>query len=174
MITTQIHPDVPRPQLATPNEHMQQLAWFIGDWQVKSRYLTDAQNETWAEDTLRAIHTYEMGGHVIFEHVLGTLTGEAFEGWSLRKFNPNTEKWEQRWVDSTPNGFFNWIGRRTDDGFMGFAQIAVNDDLTLKGERATREIFHNITQDSFDWRLETTQDSGATWRTTWTLEYRRG
>lgn len=170
---TQIHPDVPAPELKAPDDIVKQLAWFIGDWTVESRMLTDAEKDTWSEETGRAIHTYEMGGHLIFEHVFGPLMGEPFEAWSLRKYNPTAKRWEQRWVDNSANGFYNWIGQCTETGFTGYAHFFVNDDFTLKGEKASREIFENITPQSFDWRLESTSDSGQTWRTTWTLKYIR-
>lgn len=65
--------------LPEPDPHMQDMAWFIGEWDVVSRQLIDFENDEWLEETLRTVHTYEMGGHIIFENFFGPLGGEPFE-----------------------------------------------------------------------------------------------
>jgi hypothetical protein len=149
---------------------MQQLAWFIGEWQIHSRVKTD--EDKWLEETARAVHTYELGGHLIFEHYFGPFRGEPFEAWSLRKYNPDINKWEQRWVDTSMGGFAQWTGTFADGTYIGYANRVMNDDGTLK-DKAMREVFDNITPDRFSWRYEQTTDSGKTWTVTWTLEYTR-
>ncbi|MBL8134076.1 MAG: DUF1579 family protein [Anaerolineae bacterium] len=160
-------------ELPPPNEHMQDLSWFIGEWDVTSRMLMDAGTGEWLEEPLHTVHTYEMGGHIIFEHFFGPLGGEPFEAWSLRKYNENSGKWEQRWVDTAPGGFANWIGSYADNQFIGYAMRFINDDGSIKDQTAYREVFDNITEDGFSWRFEQTEDGGATWTVTWTLEYVR-
>jgi hypothetical protein len=165
--------DMMEQQLPEPPPEMQQLAWFIGEWDVKSRYLTDAENDVWLEEDLHTVHTYELNGNLIFEHFYGPFGGEPFEAWSLRKYNVNTGKWEQRWVDTQAGGFANWVGSYADDMFMGYAARFVDEDGKITGDQAVREVFDNITPDSFSWRYEQTKDGGATWEVTWTLEYTR-
>lgn len=161
--------------LPAPDEHMQQLAWFIGEWDVHSRTLMNAETNEWLEEDLHTIHTYELGGNLVFEHFFGPLGGDPFEAWSLRKYNPNNERWEQRWVDTSPGGFADWIGSFDPETntFTGYARRFLNDDLEIAGERAYREVFDNITENSFNWRYEQTEDGGATWTVTWTLDYVR-
>ncbi|MEZ4669835.1 MAG: DUF1579 family protein [Anaerolineae bacterium] len=159
--------------LPAPDEHMQELSWFIGKWNVKSNMLMDADKDEWLEEDLHTVHSYEMGGHLIFEHFFGPLGGEAFEAWSLRKYNPNSGKWEQRWVDTSPGGFANWTGSYADSQFIGFANRFLDDDGNINGDRAVREVFDNITENGFSWRYEETNDGGANWKVTWTLEYTR-
>ncbi|MCL4248051.1 MAG: DUF1579 family protein [Anaerolineae bacterium] len=161
--------------LPAPDEHMQQLAWFIGEWDVHSRTLMNAETNEWLEEDLHTIHTYELGGNLVFEHFFGPLGGDPFEAWSLRKYNPNNERWEQRWVDTSPGGFADWIGSFDPETntFTGYARRFLNDDLEIAGERAYREVFDNITENSFNWRFEQTEDGGATWTVTWTLDYVR-
>jgi hypothetical protein len=160
-------------QLPAPDEHMQEMAWFIGNWNIKSRMLMDAAKDEWIDEDLHSIHTYELGGHLIFEHFFGPLGGEPFEAWSLRAYNESTGKWEQRWVDSSPGGFANWVGSYKEGEFMGFAQRFLDDEGNIKDKQAYREVFDNITEDSYAWRYEVTEDGGATWKVTWTLDYVR-
>ncbi len=162
-------------ELPAPDEHMQDLAWFIGEWNVKSRMLMDAAKDEWLEEQLHTIHTYELGGNIIFEHFIGPLAGNPFEAWSLRKYNVNSGRWEQRWVDTDPGGFANWLGTWDADtnSFTGYAMRFIDDNFALTGDNGAREIFDNITEDGFAWRYETTSDGGATWAVTWTLDYVR-
>lgn len=159
-------------ELPSPPDEMQQLDWFIGKWDVVSRYLT-ADGE-WVEDHLTTEHTYILGGHVIFEHFGGPLFQMPFEAWSLRKFNPNTSMWEQRWVDVTPSGFADWTGSWDGEAgtFTGYANRTLNEDGTPQ-ETAAREVFSNITDEGFAWEYQRTEDGGQTWTATWTLDYTR-
>jgi hypothetical protein len=161
--------------LPEPDPHMQDLSWFIGDWDVHSHMLLDADKDEWIDEDLKTQHTYEMGGNLIFEHFGGPLGGTPFEGWSLRKYNPNTGNWEQRWADVGPGGFANWMGRwdAETNTFTGYAQRFIDDEFNLTGDTGAREIFDNITDDGFDWRYEQTSDGGMTWAVTWTLTYKR-
>ncbi|MBL8166321.1 MAG: DUF1579 family protein, partial [Anaerolineae bacterium] len=150
--------------LPEPDEHMQDLSWFIGEWEVHSRMQVNADTDEWVEEDLRTVHTYELGGNIIFEHFGGPLGGTPFEAWSLRKYNVNTGNWEQRWVDVSPGGFANWLGRwdAETNTFMGYAMRFIDNDFNLTGETGAREVFDNITEDGFDWRYEQTSDSGET------------
>ncbi len=163
---------MPIQQLPAAADTMQQLDWFIGQWDVLSRSLQ--ADGTWLEETVTAEHTYILGGHVIFEHFFGPLFGEPFEAWSLRKFNPQADQWEQRWVDTSPGGFADWTGQwdaaaRT---FTGYANRGRNADGTLS-EKAAREVFFDIEADRFQWQYERTADAGQTWEIAWTLTYTR-
>lgn len=164
--------DMTVPDLSAPDEHMQQMNWFIGDWDVVSRY--KQENGEWLEENVTSFNSYIIGGNVIFEHFIGPLFNEPFEAWSLRKYNVNTEKWEQRWVDNTAGGFANWTGTwdEATQEFIGYANRSFNEDGTLK-ETAVREVFFNIEEDRFQWRYEQSSDTGQTWEITWTLDYTR-
>ncbi|MCL4256188.1 MAG: hypothetical protein KJ043_20695 [Anaerolineae bacterium] len=79
--------------LPMPDEHLKTFDWFIGEWDIASRMLMDAEKDEWIEGTLFSIHTYQMGGHIIFEHFFGPLGGQPLEAWSIRKFNNRTNRW---------------------------------------------------------------------------------
>lgn len=159
--------------LPAPDPHLHDLDWFLGAWDIESRLLKDAATETWVSDTQYAEHTAVLGGHVIFEHFFGPMDGEPFEAWSLRKYNPQSGKWEQRWVDTSSPGFLNWTGSYADGKYTGYAARYIDEDGNLTGEQGTREIFDQITPERFHWRLESTRDGGQTWRVIWTLVYTR-
>ncbi len=159
-------------ELPAPAAEMAQLDWFLGEWDVVSRFLGEDGN--WVEENLTTEHTAILGGHVIFEHFGGPVFLAPFEAWSLRKYNVNTGKWEQRWVDVTPGGFADWTGTwdEATRTFTGHANRTLNEDGTVM-ETAVREVFFDITDDAFSWKYERTKDGGQTWTVTWTLDYTR-
>lgn len=175
MMTAQAQEDPANTPLPDPDAAMQDLAWFIGEWDVVSRFLVDADNDEWLEEELRTEHTYQLGGHLIFEHFFGPLGGDPFEAWSLRTYDANTGIWQQRWVDTSPGSFAQWQGSydAETNTFTGYAARFLDDEGNIAGDTAVREIFDNITDDGFSWRFERTDDGGDTWRVTWTLEYTR-
>lgn len=160
--------------LPAPAAEMNQLDWFIGEWDIKSRMLMNAEADEWLEEDLRSTHTYEMGGHIVFEHFFGPLGGEPFEAWSIRKYNSQNSTWQQRWFDTSSPGVAEWQGTMQEDGtFIGYAKRFLDTDGNIAGDEAVREVFDNITPDQFSWRYEATSDGGQTWQVQWTLEYVR-
>jgi hypothetical protein len=158
--------------LPIPPDTMQQLDWFIGQWAVFSRSLQE--DGSWLEENMRAEHSTILGGHVIFEHFNGPLLGQPFEAWSLRKFNPQADHWEQRWVDTTPSGFADWTGAWDADSqtFTGYANRGRSAEGVLN-EKAAREVFFEIEPARFQWKYERTINGGQTWEIAWTLDYTR-
>ena len=165
--------DNPNP-LPEPESEMEEMAWFIGEWDVVSRFLNE---EEWVEERLTTVHTYELNGHIILENFGGPIFGESFQAWSLRTYNTNTGLWEQRWTDTSPGAFADWTGYydAEKNEFHGFSNrgLAEPNQFEEFNERAARETFFDITEDGFSWKYETTADGGETWTTTWTLDYTR-
>ena len=159
-------------ELPPAPEEMQQMAWFIGEWEVVSRFLN--KEGEWIEEHLRAEHSYVLGGHTIFEHFGGPVFQMPFEGWSLRKYNTTEKRWEQRWVDVSAGGFADWTGHWDADSktFTGYANRTLDEEGKPK-ETAVREVFSDISAQSFAWRFERTTDNGQSWTVSWTLDYTR-
>jgi len=151
---------------------MGDLDWFKGTWDVVSRSL-NANGEWEDEENLQAEHSAILGGHAIFEHFDGVLMGKPFEAWSIRKFNPQENQWEQRWVDTTPGGFADWTGHWDRDSsiFIGHPNRVITPDGLA--DKAVREVFFDINDDRFSWKYETSEDGGDDWTLKWSLEYTR-
>lgn len=159
-------------KLPEPVPEMAQLSWFLGAWDVVSRS-RNGEGE-WKEELVRAEHKLILGGHVILEHFVGPLFGGPFEAWSLRKFNPASAKWEQRWVDTSPGGFADWTGEWSEATreFIGNPNRVIETDGSLARE-AAREVFFEIGEEKFSWKYERTEDGGASWDPVWTLDYNK-
>ncbi len=159
----------PAQTLDAPHERMADLAWFIGQWSISSRTRDPHRPDVWHEETLYAEHTAELGGNLIWEHFFGPYQGQAYEAWSLRKYDAQRDRWMQKWADSTPGGaMLNWSGTWDTERhcYIGYGEANLNPDYTIKGDKAVREIFDDIRPDAFAWRMESTTDGGKTWTIT--------
>lgn len=163
--------------LPMPTAEQHQLDWFVGDWDVASRLLMDADNDEWLEETVTSTVTPMIGGHALLETFSGTYGGDAFEGISVRTYNATLGKWEQRWTDISGGGFAEYTGEWNDETseFIAYSNrsFVPEADGGPGAEIGVREVFFNIEQDRFSWRLERTADGGDTWRVIWELEYTR-
>jgi hypothetical protein len=159
-------------RLPEPPTEMTQLDWFLGRWDVVSK--SKNQKGDWLEEAMGSEHSTILGGHVILEHFWGQMMGKPFEAWSLRKFNPAEDRWEQRWVDTTPGGFADWTGHWDEEAreFTGNPNRVLTPEGTLMPE-AVRELFFDIENDRFSWKYETSEDGGRTWTLSWSLAYQR-
>lgn len=137
--------------------------FWVGDWAL-----------TWEDvdgDTARGTNRIEriLDGKVIkenFEALSGNLKG--FMGKSYSVFNPRTGKWKQTWVDNQ-SGYLDFTGRFEGDKRI-FERKGVNPD---GGEILQRMVFYDITENSFRWDWEVSEDDGTTWQLRWRINYIR-
>ncbi|MEO8395345.1 MAG: DUF1579 family protein [Chloroflexota bacterium] len=156
-------------------EEAHQLDWFLGTWNVASRYLNDPATDQWIEDTVSSTIKPIIGGFALQESFTGNLVGAPIDAISVRAYNATIGKWEQRWLDNTSPGFAEYTGEFKDGMFIGYSNRGFSPEIE-GGEnktRGTREVFFDIMPDKFSWKLETTTDGGKTWTVIWTLEYTR-
>ena len=156
-------------------EEAHQLDWFIGTWNVESRYLNDAATDQWIEDSVSSTIQPIIGGFALQEGFTGMLVGAPIDAISIRTYNSTLGKWEQRWLDNTSPGFAEYTGQFKDGMFIGYSNRGYSPEIEGSESklRGTREVFFDIMPDHFSWKLETTTDSGKTWTVIWTLEYTR-
>jgi hypothetical protein len=156
-------------------EEASQMDWFVGDWNVKSRMLVSLDPEQWVEDEGTSSVSTIIGGYALMETFSGSLGGSPVEGVSIRTYNSDLGKWEQRWIDNTTPGFFEFTGAWDGEQFVAEDnKNFVPEDQGGRGElNGRRETFYEISDDHFLWKYEGTRDGGETWREVWTLEYTR-
>lgn len=130
-------------------EETAQFDFFVGDWEVTYERLIgseDPAETTSATDTVR----YVMGGHAIEQSWSGIIQGEETVAWTLNRYNPEEELWEQMWWDSDFSGLFRTRGTCEDDAC----------DLRPF-------YFTAIDENSFVWRWNASQNSA------WVMHYTR-
>jgi len=95
------------------------------------------------------------------------VTKPAFDryGTTVRYFDPTLAAWRVVWINPPQNFVATFVGRARGRDIV---QEGTGDDGST-----LRWTFSNITHDSFDWRGETSLDSGRTWRTVQEMAGRR-
>ncbi len=163
----------PAPYVLTDAHH--QLDWFIGTWDVQSRVLMNADTDEWLDETATSTVEPVIGGFALLERYEGSYGGAPIQGMSVRIYNTSTERWHQRWTDNTSPGFAPYTGQFADGQFVAYSDNGYSPEVDggTEKQRGLREIFFDIEEDHFSWRLEQTTDGGMSWTTVWTLEYTR-
>jgi hypothetical protein len=94
-------------------------------------------------------------------------TQPAFDryGTTVRYFDPAIAAWRVVWINPAQNFVATFVGRARGREIV---QEGTGDDGS-----SLRWTFSNVTHDGFDWRGETSLDSGRTWRTVQEMKGRR-
>lgn len=134
-----------------------QFDFWIGEWDL-----------TWS-DTVKGtnIITSELGNCVIEENFTSH-ENKPFIGHSLSVYNARLGKWQQTWVDNN-GSYLEFLGDWFD-GKMTLSRETVSKDGKLIQQRM---IFHDITRKSLIWDWQSSDDNGHTWKTLWTINYKR-
>lgn len=150
----------------TATDDLAPEAWFdfwLGNWDL-----------TWedADGTLaKGSNRIEriLDGNVIKES-FKALSGayEGFEGQSYSVYNTRTGEWKQTWVDNN-GGYLDFTGE-----FDGDKRIFKREGVAPGGgDILQRMVFCEITDDSFTWDWEVSEDNGITWQLRWRINYER-
>ncbi len=132
-----------------------QLDFWVGDWEL-----------SYEGGTSRNRITKTLGGCVILEQFTGA-PGTKLDGTSVSTFDRASGLWRQVWVDNT-GAWLDFTGG-TDGGDRTFER-----ELTKDGKRIRqRMVFREVKADSLKWLWQRSDDGGATWKTTWAIDYRR-
>ena len=137
------------------------LDQLIGTWSTKgiSRSKTDGQ---WKKDTTIATWIWYkiLQDKAIQDDWYANTTPDKLDeaasmGTNIRIFNEEENKWYMGWIDT-----FNYK-------LLSFTATETENTLTMEGHdaqgRPIRNVFSNITENSFDWVQQWTFDEGKSW-----------
>lgn len=126
--------------------------FWLGEWDV---YWGDKHGTNHIERIL--------DGAVIQEN----FEGDGLVGISVSTLSKEDNRWHQTWVDNT-GSYLDFSGEFKDE-----KMVLIRDGI-VEGKRVKqRMVWHNITDATFLWNWERSDDGGATWREMWKLEYKR-
>jgi hypothetical protein len=136
-----------------------QFAFLVGDWECDTRFLKPdggGYNEGRARWTGRWI----LDGWAIQDVWLGYgPSGQEFHGTNIRSFNPQTSRWDNRWLAQGDLQWkYFWAERR--DGTM---VMTGGEGAGPRGEFVDRNVFYEIGSDSWRWRKDRSWDGGESW-----------
>lgn len=137
-----------------------QFAFMIGEWTCKTRSM--APDRTIKDGPVASwTGYYILGGWAIQDDwVSPGPNGKPFPGTNIRSFNPQTRKWDNRWLAA---GALQW---------SYFEAEQVGDTMVMTGGESVdaqkrkfmdRNIFHDIKDTSWKWRKDRSFDGGKNW-----------
>lgn len=136
--------------------------FWIGEWDL-----------TWNDPdgtTARGSNTISkiLDGSVIHENFTA-LSGRSkgFKGQSFSVLDNRTKTWKQTWVDNQ-NSYLPFTGGAEGNNRF-FSQEFVRNGALIR----QKMVFRDITNNSLTWEWMNSLDSGTTWKTNWTILYKR-
>ena len=109
-----------------------------------------------------------LDGVVIHENFT-VLSGQSkgFKGQSVSVLDNRTKTWKQTWVDNQ-NSYLPFSGGAEGNNRF-FGQEFVRNGTLIQ----QKMVFREITKNSLTWDWMNSLDSGKTWKTNWTINYKR-
>ena len=147
------------------NEVTNAFKYFEGTWSISSRVMSSAG---W--DTTRAESEFiiRQGGCFLEERWKGLMNGKRMEATVIIAYDTKREKCDLVSID-TEHGNINSMEGRYRDSVFVFHHTEMRTGRLLI-DRITMRLNTNAT---LAWKLETSADGGATWRSIWEMDYRK-
>jgi len=93
---------------------------------------------------------------------------QNFNGRSLSAYNAKKAVWQQTWVDNQ-GGYLLFTGKFEDNKMELRTEPFERKGKTL----ISRMVFKNITDQSFDWDWQRSDNLGESWKDLWNIHYER-
>lgn len=140
--------------------------WFdfwLGDWEV-----------TWDEQEGKVgrgkNHVMKILDNSVIQENFKAEEGasKGYLGTSISVYNSKSKTWHQGYADNQ-GAYFNFIGERLADKRIFKTQPELRGDKVI----IQRMVFYDITNASFKWDWESSEDGGETWKLNWRIRYNR-
>lgn len=146
------HPDAPA--------ETAQFAFLIGEWECTTRSVKpDGSGFNEGSATWKGY--WILGGWAMQDDWERALPdGRVFRGTNIRSFNPQTGKWDNRWLAS---GSLQWKYFEAEKQGDTMVMIGGEGRDPAGRDYIDRNVFHEIGDDSWKWRKDRSFDGGKTW-----------
>lgn len=151
-------------------EELQQLAFWLGDWDFTSKSRTP--DGSWTEGKGKATVAVALSGYGLIENFFQENVfedGRPLHGMSITVFNKQSGTFHQHWTDNKSLRFYTYEG-----GVEGEEIILYSPEIsTVNGSVLMRMVYSDIKPDNFTWRLENSVDNRKTWNSLWVINFTR-
>jgi hypothetical protein len=159
-------------QDAAMQSNVHDFDFLNGDWRVHHRYLRiNEDGRQWLDADGTVSHRTLMDSRAnLEEHTINAPSG-AYRAVALRSYDPKTSQWSIWWLDGrSPHGQLDPpVQGRFEKGIGTFY-----GHTTINGKpMRVRFVWSQITATSAHWEQAYSPDTGNTWETNWTMEFRR-
>ncbi len=157
------------------NDGRADFDFIFGRWLVRNRKLRDVADPDctdWIEFDATAIAEPILGGLGHIDRIWSTAPpgGSAFEGFTLRQFDPQARVWRIWWASSLRPGH---LDPPVEGAWRDGRGVFECDDVL--GGRAVKVRFEWTTDggDRARWQQSFSHDNGLSWRTNWVMDLSR-
>jgi len=148
------------------HKEREELDFLIGDWNVDSNLrLGDG---TWEHTPATSQIKLDLSGCLLSERFAGTRAGHEFTALALMAFNNTSKKLQRLWSDSEHGLLVIYEGNRNAN------EMVLETDILIDGKSVKlRNVYLEISRDSFNLESSRSTDNGKTWVTVTRLRYTR-
>ncbi len=135
-----------------PPRLLKKIAFLEGKWDVVMSVKPDP-NADWIETEGNSEFRWILGRTILEQLYDGSMMGQPFKGRGNLAFNRYSGKWQHTWGDNVAAILSMYEGDFTE------GKLAVTGkEITPGSSFLVRITWYNITDDKFDWVLETAHD----------------
>lgn len=137
------------------------FAW--GDWRTEISFLPDpfASSSHWVQIRGR-VHVRKLwGGRANLEEIEATTAHGPFEGLTLRLYDPKAQQWNLYWANSNDSILAEPLIGSFKDG----RGVFYNQDTYAGRTAFVRNVYFDVTGNSYRFEQALSIDGGKTWRT---------
>lgn len=138
-----------------------QFKFWLGNWETEMTSLPDFSVKRTGNDKVRSL----LKGRLIEEVFTRDDGGEKFQRGYLT-YLARDKQWQHIIYDAKW-GEYRFVGGKQGDKFV--LESPADDTRPLKH----RETFYDISPDAFNYKWESSQDDGKTWKDIWKVKYKR-
>ena len=149
-----------------PPEEMKQMEYMVGLWKVDGKMWMDPTNDEPMAFTATAEFEYELDGAVLEMEYISEMMGMPFRGMSYTTYDRERKEWQDTWMDNLTGRQMMMTGQEENG-----QRVMTGVDFFQGMEYLTRNTSFNITETSFDWKMEQSTDGGKTWFTSMAATY---
>jgi hypothetical protein len=149
--------------------------FIFGEWKIHNRKRRDAADPTcedWVEFETTSSTGPIFGGLSHLEHIYADdqAPGGAWEGLTIRQFDPDAGVWRIWWASTRRPGHVDppLSGRFTDG-----EGVFVGEDVLAGKPIGLRFTWSSPDPDRARWTQEFSWDAGQTWRLDWVMDFTR-
>ena len=155
----------PHPEL---REKLELFGQFVGDWDIlECRYLED--DGTWSKSRGELHWRWILEGKAL-QDIWSSVDEETHRvipgGTTVRFYDPKIDAWRSTWISPDQGVVKPFIGHKVGN------EIILERKDEEKGH-LDRWIFSDITESTFRWRGEKSEDGGKTWKMYEEMKIRR-
>ena len=136
-----------------------QYSFLIGEWDCTTKFMRP-DGSGYNEGRAKWTGYYILDGWAVQDHWISYLSnGQEGHGTNVRSFNPQTKKWDNRWLGA---GNLQWKYFSSEQ--QGDTMVMTGGEgRDPRGEFIDRNTFYDITPNHWRWRKDRSYDGGETW-----------